>query len=56
MTGYNWRMLPPTEMACLRQCLKTSWPARYVAYDGVRRSRMSVVALPFDEGVVYQKG
>jgi hypothetical protein len=26
-------MLSPTEMACMRQCLKTSWSARYVAYN-----------------------
>ena len=29
--------------------------ARYVAYDSVRGGRMSVVALAFNEGVVYQE-
>jgi hypothetical protein len=52
---YTWRRPPPSEMACLRQRLKTLGSARYVAYDGVSRSRMSVVALPFNKSVIYQK-
>jgi len=48
-------MLPPTEMACMRQCLKTSWSARYVAYNSVRGCRMPVVALSFNKRVIYQK-
>ncbi len=46
--------LPHGGMPRLQQCLKGSRSARYVAYDSVRGGRMSVIALPFNEGVVNQ--
>jgi len=42
-------------MACMRQCLKTSWAARYVPYNSVSGSRMSIIALSFNECVVHQQ-
>ena len=39
----------------LHQQLKTSWSARYVAYNSVRGCRMSVVALSFNKRVIYQE-
>src|SRR5204862_7620044 len=54
-TSYSWRILPPTEIACMRQCLKTSWASSYVAYNSVRGCRMSGVALSFNKRVIYQE-
>jgi len=42
-------------LAWLHKRLTTSWSARYVAYDGTRRDRMSVVPLPFNKGVIDQQ-
>ena len=39
----------------LQECLAKSRSARYVAYDGTRRNRMSVVPLPFNKGVIDQQ-
>ena len=39
----------------LHQQLKTSWSARYVAYDSVGGGRMSIVPLAFNKRVIHQQ-
>jgi len=55
MFHYVARVLPATEITRLRQSLKGSWSARYVAYDSVGGGRMSIVPLSFNECVIHQE-